>query len=122
VERVGDDLRLHRHVFAGATLVHQFVPALHPLLRLFEEAVFLAGQQRQQRLENGLCIPHEIGNRTAFCGLDETVKEHALDPDMVVEVLHVHGAAQSSKHAGACWARSAKIGGYCVPNRALRLR
>src|SRR5262245_11119545 len=47
---VGDDLGLHRHISAGAVLLHNLPPLLHALLgRGQEAAILFACKQRQQR-------------------------------------------------------------------------
>ncbi len=56
VEGVGDDLRLHWHVCAGAAFLHQLAPVRHALLRLLEELVVLLLEQREQRGEDALCV------------------------------------------------------------------
>ena len=88
---MGDDLRLHRHVLPGAAFFHQLEPALHALLRLFEEALVLGLQQRQQSVKDGLGIADQADIRRVAQadarGID--VDLHALRLSGFGQELHV---------------------------------
>src|SRR4030095_2032204 len=61
---IGDNLRLHRLVSAGAALLQQLAPLLHALLGCDEEAAILfAGKQRQQRPQHIPAVADETDIR-----------------------------------------------------------